>query len=229
METHWRRRDYTNVRKLTIEDYYHDGRRFAVLELGYGEKIITNGETETVIRDDDLDLMEISDEMEDGSSRKASEDKVNNILALRLGQISEAILSQRAELEMKEKLLHDTLRSLHIECGLDTELVIGGSGEVRGGREERLRVSGHWTRMVTGEWLVLGLALTSGLEPVTNISLQVVSDQDCHLDYQWRLLTWRCPGILHSSTSMAASQSSVAAASLSLSSCISPQPLTLRH
>ena len=128
---------------------------------------------------------------------------------------------------MKEKLLHDTLRSLHIECGLDTELVIGGSGEVRGGREERLRVSGHWTRMVTGEWLVLGLALTSGLEPVTNISLQVVSDQDCHLDYQWRLLTWRCPGILHSSTSMAASQSSVAAASLSLSSCISPQPVTL--
>ena len=38
--------------------------------------------------------MEISDEMEDGSSRKASDDKVNNILALRLGQISEAILGR---------------------------------------------------------------------------------------------------------------------------------------
>ena len=36
-------REYSNVRGVTIEDYYKDGRRFAVLELSYGDKIVTNG------------------------------------------------------------------------------------------------------------------------------------------------------------------------------------------
>ena len=91
-------REYSNVRGVSIEDYYKDGRRFAVLELSYGDKLVTNGETETVIRtnEDDLDIMEIDDESENESRKPC-----NDILALRLEQINKAIAAQKADLKMK--------------------------------------------------------------------------------------------------------------------------------
>ena len=230
-------KEYSNVLGVTIEDYYKDGRRFAVLELSYGDKIVTNGESETVIsmKDDDLDIMEISDESENGTVKPC-----DDILALRLEHISKAILAQEAELRMKQNLLRDSLRSLYLECGLDTELVIGDAGEAcstpvhntkpvlaPGERDVKLRVDGHWIKVVRGESLVLGLTLTTGTEAVSNISLHLVNSQDSHLEYQWTLLRFIRPGILQSSSSMAASTSSVAVASFSLSSSLSSEPVTI--
>ena len=217
-------REYSNVRGVSIEDYYKDGRRFAVLELRYGDKLVTNGETETVIKtnEDDLDIMEI-DEESVNESRKPCDD----ILALRLEQINKAISAQKADLKMKEKLLSDSLRSLYLECGLGTQLVVGDTTEADVEREPRLRVDGHWTKVVRGEVLVLGLTLITGTEAVSDLSLHLVSSQHSHLDYQWTLLTFVRPGILQPSTSMTSSMSSVAAASLSLSSCISSEPVKI--
>ena len=220
-------KEFRDVRNVGIED--HHGRRRLVLEKAFGVKIITDGTMEDNVDDDDLDIMEILSS-EDEISDAAKENNVNNVLANRLEQINEAILSQRSEMEMKEKMLEDTLNSLFLECGVDTEVVIGNGdtlGDSHSQTEKRLSITEHWARLVRGDSLVIGVGLTSGAEKVANLRLQVVSGsgEEAALDYKWRLLSFTGPGLLTSSSSMAASHSAVAAAVLPLSSCISAPSL----
>ena len=220
-------KEFRDVRSVGIED--HHGRRRLVLEKAFGVKIITDGTMEDNVDDDDLDIMEILSS-EDEISDAAKENNVNNVLANRLEQINEAILSQRSEMEMKEKMLEDTLNSLFLECGVDTEVVIGNGdtlGDSHSQTEKRLSITEHWARLVRGDSLVIGVGLTSGTEKVANLRLQVVSGsgEEAALDYKWRLLSFTGPGLLTSSSSMAASHSAVAAAVLPLSSCISAPSL----
>ena len=220
-------KEFRDVRNVGIED--HHGRRRLVLEKAFGVKIITDGTMEDNVDDDDLDIMEILSS-EDEISDAAKENNVNNVLANRLEQINEAILSQRSEMELKEKMLEDTLNSLFLECGVDTEVVIGNSdtlGDSHSQTEKRLSITEHWARLVRGDSLVIGVGLTSGAEKVANLRLQVVSGsgEEAALDYKWRLLSFTGPGLLTSSSSMAASHSAVAAAVLPLSSCISAPSL----
>ena len=218
-------KEFRDVRNVGIED--HHGRRRLVLEKAFGVKIITDGTTEDNVDDDDLDIMEILSS-EDEVSDAVKENNVNNVLSNRLEQINEAILSQRSEIEMKEKMLEDTLNSLFLECGVDTEVVIGNGDTLRDAHsqiEKRLSITEHWARLVRGDSLVIGVRLTSGAQKVANLRLQLVSGEEAALDYKWRLLSFTGPGLLTSSSSVAASHSAVAAAVLPLSSCISAPSL----
>ena len=123
-ETLHKEKEYTNVKSVDIEDHHNNGRRLVALQMAFGEKILTDGSSELEINDD-LDIMEISDEKNEEESEHFKSNKIAGVLAQRLEQMKEAIVSSNVELEMKEKMIEESLQNMYIECGLDKEVIIG--------------------------------------------------------------------------------------------------------
>ena len=213
-------KEYLNVQSVSVEDYDGSGERSVVLEMHYGDKIVTDGVHETIIRED-LDIMEVSDEVMENN------DVVNNVLAKRLEHVNEAIASMKTEVEMKQRNLEECLNSLYLECSMDKELVIGTAG---GGHQEEktedLVIQDHWIRIVDGKQLVLGFSLISKID-ASDVSLHLLPSEQsqCHLDYQWRLVQFSAPGSLSTLYSLSSNQTASVVAVLSSTASLSIKSL----
>ena len=85
-----------------MEDEKKNGIRLAVLCLTTDGSISTDGSIESN-SDEDIDIMELSDEIEVEDSDSSFKTKIDNILELKQSHICEAILSMKSSIETEEK------------------------------------------------------------------------------------------------------------------------------
>ena len=186
-------KEVSDVESVAVEDYHADGSRMVVMELPFGDKLITDGVRETTISDD-FDIMEVSCSEE----RDKTDDMISNVLSARLESISTAIAAMKAEVKTKERQLEEALNSLYLEHRLDKEVVIDGRQQTVEGdndRQDGVQIKSHWMRLVGGKDLVLGLELLCSSDNVGDLCLQLVSAGDTSvLEYQWRLVGVSSPG-----------------------------------
>merc|ERR1719270_61585 len=153
-------KEYVNVRSFEIED--HHGKRLVALQMAFGQKILTDGSSDLEVGED-LDIMEISDEKIVEETDQLKSNKIAGVLSQRLGQIKEAIISSNVELEMKEKMIEESLQNLYIECGLDKEVYLGSKRDQEDdeGSIGKLRILDHWIKIVREEKIVIGIVVSS--------------------------------------------------------------------
>jgi len=217
-------KEYFGVKSFKVEDEKKNGIRLAVLCLTTGGSISTDGSIESN-SDEDIDIMELSDEIEVEDSDSSFKTKIDNILELKQSHICEAIMSMKSSIETEEKMLEETLKSLYLECCLDSEVYITKNSlenhEVFDD-EHQLRIDDHWIRISGEEKIVLGLNVNC-LTQISNIGLQLVNpnNDSSVVEYEWSLLVLTSPGSLSSVTSLSSSQTAVLCSVLPLSACLS--------
>jgi len=224
-------KEYHGVQQVELGDFHRNGRRLVKLSLMYGEVILTDGDQEYELID--LDILSVEKEEQEGSHQ------VLDVITARLEQISEAVEAVRADKEAKDKMIEETLTSLVLQTGLDSEVVLGDT-ETDSETEETsavtVTVTDHWLKMVSSDRseVVLGLRLLcvgAGASLASELSLNLQPEPDSERDLKFSSillsLSGRPASISGLGWELAAGQLGYLVAVLPLSSLVSCSALAL--